>query len=124
MEEYIKAQTIKKLSYNNNIASQKNTLDEYEAKKAKLSLDNEENATKRLNQTSEHGQILNTINNMFERVTTKGKDLVSQNPFKDTPPLKDFSDMPALEKQAQVQLQIIKEFIQNFQTFQKQINTP
>ena len=55
MEEYIKAQTIKKLSYNNNIASQKNTLDEYEAKKAKLSLDNEENATKRLNQTSEHG---------------------------------------------------------------------
>ena len=49
MEEYIKAQTIKKLSYNNNIASQKNTLDEYEAKKAKLSLDTEENATKRLN---------------------------------------------------------------------------
>ena len=77
MEEYIKAQTIKKLSYNNNIAAQKNTLDEYETKKAKLSLDNEENATKRLNQTSEHGQILMTINNMFERVTTKGKDLVS-----------------------------------------------
>ena len=49
MEEYIKAQTIKKLSYNNNIAAQKNTLDEYETKKAKLSLDNEENATKRLN---------------------------------------------------------------------------
>ena len=65
-----------------------------------------------------------TINNMFERVTTKGKDLVSQNPFKDTPPLKDFQDLPAVEKQAQVQLQIIKEFIENFQTFQKAINTP
>lgn len=55
MEEYIKTQTIKKLSYNNNIGAQQKTLEDYESEKAKLSRDNEENTTNRLKKTSEHG---------------------------------------------------------------------
>ena len=68
-----------------------------------MTRDNEENTNHRLKKTSEHGQILMTINNMFERITQKSEkggagNLVAQNPFKDNPPLKDFGDIPALEK--------------------------
>ena len=114
MEEYIKTQTIKKLSYNNNIGAQQKALEDYEGEKAKLSRENEEKTDSRLKKTSEHGQILMTINNMFERVTTRGKDLVAQNPLKDSGPLKDFEDRSALERQAQIQLEVIHEFITNF----------
>ena len=56
---------------------------------------------------------------MFEKVTSekvsgKSGGLVAQNPFKDKGTLKDFSDIGELEKQAVVQLGIIKEFIENF----------
>ena len=90
--------TIKIVSNNNMIAQKKKNLEEFESEKAKMTRDNEENTNNRLKKTSEHGQIFMTINNMFERITQKGGALVAQNPFKDNPPLKDFGDIPALEK--------------------------
>ena len=83
MEEYIKTQTIKKLSYNNEIGLQTKTLEGYESEKAKLSRENEDKVNETLKKTSEHGQILMTINNMYERITQKGKALISKDPFKD-----------------------------------------
>ena len=83
MEEYIKTQTIKKLSYNNEIGLQTKTLEGYESEKAKLSRENEDKVNETLKKTSEHGQILMTINNMYERITSKGKALISNDPFKD-----------------------------------------
>ena len=49
-----------------------------------------------------------------EKVVGKNGGLVAQNPFKDKGTIKDFSDVGELEKQAVVQLGIIKEFIENF----------
>ena len=90
----------------------------FESQKAKMTRDNEENTSNRLKKTSEHGQILMTINNMFERVTLKGNALIAQNPLKDKGPLKDFNNESGeVEKIAEIQLGIIKEFIENFQTF-------
>ena len=83
MEKYIKEQTIKKLEYNNNIGTQQKTLEDFESEKAKLSRDNEENTTNRLKKTSEHGQILMTINNMYETIMKRGSPLIAQNVFKD-----------------------------------------
>ena len=122
MEEYIKTQTVRMLAFNNDIGIQQKNLENFESEKAKMTRDNEENTSNRLKKTSEHGQILMTINNMFERVTSKGGALIAQNPFKDRGPLKDFEDRGELEKQAEVQLGIIKEFIENFQTFQTRLN--
>jgi len=65
-----------------------------------------------------------TIDSLFVKVTTKGKDLIASNPNKDRPPLKDFNDLPECEKQADAQLEIIKEFVQNFQEFQARLNKP
>ena len=78
--------------------------------KAKLSRDNEENTTNRLKKTSEHGQILMTIDSLYIKVTSKGKDLIASN-YKDKPPLKDFNDLAECEKQADYQLKIIMEFV-------------
>lgn len=116
MEAYTKEQTTAKVTYNNKIGVQQKTLEDYENEKAKLSRDNEENTTNRLKKTSEHGQILMTIDSLFNKVAAKGKDLIASNPNKESS-LKDFNDLAECEKQADLQLEIIKEFVQNFQEF-------
>ena len=118
MEEYINDKTAAMLRQNNDIQIKQKQLEHFESQKAKMTRDNEENTSNRLKKTSEHGQILMTINNMFERVTSKGGALIAQNPLKDQGPLKDFNNESGeVEKTAEIQLGIIKEFIENFQTF-------
>ena len=124
MEAYTKEQTTAKVTQNNKIGVQQKLLEDYETEKAKLSRDNEENTTNRLKKTSEHGQILMTIDSLFIKVTGRGKDLIASNPNKDRPPLKDFNDLVECEKQADAQLKIIMEFVQNFQEFQNRLNKP
>ena len=123
MEEYINDKTAAMLRQNNDIQIKQKQLEQFESQKAKMTRDNEENTSNRLKKTSEHGQILMTINNMFERVTLKGNALIAQNPLKDKGPLKDFNNESGeVEKIAEIQLGIIKEFIENFQTFQQRLN--
>ena len=126
MENYTKEQTTAKVTYNNKIGVQQKTLEDFETIKQKLSRDNEENTSNRLKKTSEHGQILMTIDSLFQKVTLKGKDLIASNPFKDSgnrQPHRDFDNLVESEKQADDQLEIIKEFVQNFHTFQDRLNS-
>ena len=124
MEVYTKEQNTAKVTYNNKIGVQQKNLEDYETVKAKLSRDNEENTTNRLKKTSEHGQILMTIDSVFNKILLRSKDLIASNPNKDSPPLKDFNYSPEIEKQADAQLEIIKEYVQNFMEFCNRLNRP
>ena len=124
MEVYTKEQNTAKVTYNNKIGVQQKNLEDYETVKAKLSRDNEENTTNRLKKTSEHGQILMTIDSVFNKILLRSKDLIASNPNKDRPPLKDFNYSPEIEKQADAQLEIIKEYVQNFMEFCNRLNRP
>ena len=77
MEEYINDKTAAMLRQNNDIQIKQKQLEQFESQKAKMTRDNEENTSNRLKKTSEHGQILMTINNMFEKVTLKGGALIA-----------------------------------------------
>ena len=126
MEEYKKRNDIAKVSYTNKIGTQQKTLEEYETEKSKLSRDNEENTNNRLKKTSEHGQIIMTIDSLYNKVVhpLKGYPLVAHNPLKERAPLKDFNDLPECEKVADLQLETIKDFVQNFHSFVELLNKP
>lgn len=124
IEAFVKEQTTAKVTYNNKIGVQQKALEDFETEKSKLSKDNEENTNNRLKKTSEHGQIIMTIDSLFNKVASRGKDLIASNPYKERPPLKDFNDLGECEKQSDVQLEIIREFVQNFHHFCELLNKP
>lgn len=65
-----------------------------------------------------------TIDSLFNKVIDKERsDLIASNPNKDMPPLKDFNDLLKCEKQADQQLEIIKEFVENFTSFMNTLCT-
>jgi len=53
------------MTLNNKIAVKQSWLESIEDQKSKLMAESEENTTKKMRKTTEHGQILMTIDNLF-----------------------------------------------------------
>lgn len=67
--KYKKEQTNKMVKQGGNIATKQQMLEQYEAQKEKIIAFNEENSSKRMATTCEHGQILMTIDNLYAKIT-------------------------------------------------------
>ena len=67
--KYKKEQTNKMVKQGGNIATKQQMLEQYEAQKEKIIAFNEENSSKRMALTCEHGQILMTIDNLYAKIT-------------------------------------------------------
>ena len=66
MDEYKKEMNEKKVAATNKINVQKDIMEKAEMEKSALMVGNEEKTIQRLDKTNEHGQILMTINSLYE----------------------------------------------------------
>lgn len=97
------------------IAAKQQQLEQFESEKEKIIAFNEENSSKRMATTCEHGQILMTIDNLFVKVT---KDKNCHELYKINNPhelyQKNFDNIVESEATAIKQLEHLKGFTQNF----------
>ena len=73
MEVFKKQTGLQTLHYTNQIAEEQQQLQEIEADKARLMIGNEEKTEMRLKETNEHGIILMSIKNLFEKIGVKNE---------------------------------------------------
>ena len=64
---YAKEKTVQKVQFAGNIANKQTELEAIEQVKEEIQKSNEENRSKKLLKTCEHGQMLMTINNIYSR---------------------------------------------------------
>jgi hypothetical protein len=62
---YTKEKGTQAMTLNNKIAVKQSRLENLEDQKSKLMAESEENTSKKMRKTTEHGQILMTIDNLF-----------------------------------------------------------
>lgn len=63
--KFTKDKNTEKMTLNNKIATKQQRLEKIEDKKSKLMAESEENTSKKMQKTTEHGQILMTVDNLF-----------------------------------------------------------
>ena len=129
MDSYQKEMTDKMVNAANQINDRKEAYERAEEDKQALMVGNEEKTEKRLNKTNEHGQILMTINSIFNTLM-KERDASKESIVFAAPSLKNeqpshFNDIQTNEKFAvKHQLKTIKDFIDHFGTFWKNLKKP
>ena len=82
-----------KMTLNNKIATKQQDLEKIEDKKSRLMAESEENTSKKMQKTTEHGQILMTIDNLFNKCLARKELLVSSKDQQAKEGTKTFDDM-------------------------------
>ena len=70
-----------KMTLNNKIATKQQRLEKIEDLKGRLMAESEENTSKKMKKTTEHGQILMTIDNLFQKCLERKELIVSMKEF-------------------------------------------
>lgn len=121
---YKKDQTTKMVKQGGSIAAKQQQLEQYETEKERIIAFNEENSSKRMATTCEHGQILMTIDNLYVKVT---KDKNCHELYKIINPhelyQKNFDNIVESEATSIKQLEHIKGFTQNFDLLRNKLKT-
>lgn len=121
---YKKEQTTKMVKQGGSIASKQQQLEHFESEKERIIAFNEENSSKRMATTCEHGQILMTIDNLYVKVT---KDKNCHELYKINNPhelyQKNFDNIVESEATSIKQLEHIKGFTQNFDLLRIKLKT-
>lgn len=120
--KYKKEQTNKMVKQGGNIATKQQMLEQYEAQKEKIISFNEENSSKRMATTCEHGQILMTIDNLYAKVT-KNKNCHELNKINNPQDMlqKNFDKIDESEATTLKQLDHIKNFVVLFDIVKKEL---
>jgi hypothetical protein len=127
METYKKLMNEKKVAATNKINVQKDVMERSENEKAALMVGNEEKTVKRLDKTNEHGQILMTINSLYntllrEKEVSQDKAILMMISAKPDAP-RDFNNIALNERASLEYLKAIGEFIDVFQMFIGKMNS-
>ncbi len=78
---YTKEMNTMKMTLNNKIATKQQRLEKIEDLKGRLMAESEENTSKKMKKTTEHGQILMTIDNLFQKCLERKELIVSMKEF-------------------------------------------
>jgi hypothetical protein len=76
--------------------------------------ESEENTSKKMKKTAEHGQILMTVENLFQKCLKRKEMIISMKEFMEKDPPKNFDDMGLSGENAVAQLNIVKQCLENF----------
>lgn len=95
-------------------------MEKLEDKKNRMKAENEEVTSKKLKRTTEHGQILMSIDNIFRKCLLRPDLLSSMKEFK---PDSNFDDMHLSAKWAVDELTLIKQSLKNFITLNTALKT-
>ena len=117
-----KMMTIEKMTIYNQIAKQTQRLEEIEDKKSKILATSDEQTTKKLSKTTEHGQILMTIHNLYNKCLAKQRNMViTWKDIESTDLPKNFDDTAKSGEAALAQLSILLQWVQNFKILKEKI---
>ena len=116
--QYTKDMGSEKMTLNNRIAVQQQSLEELEDQKGRLMAESEENTSNKMKKTREHGQILMTIENLYRKCKQR-KELQTMAESKKTDSPKNFDNTKLRAENAVQQLIIINQTIQKFATLRQ-----
>ena len=119
---YTKEMNTMKMTLNNKIATKQQRLEKIEDLKGRLMAESEENTSKKMKKTTEHGQILMTIDNLFQKCLERKELIVSMKEFMQKDPPKNFDDMALSGENAISQLNIVKQCLENFAKLRKALD--
>ena len=126
IDNYQKTMTDKMVNATNRIGKATEAYEKAEEEKESLMVGNEEKTEKRLNQTNEHGQILMTINSLYETILkysdASSKAFIKPATVHNVPA--NFNLIDQNERAAIDQLGVISETITNFQLLAEKLKTP
>lgn len=94
-------------------------MEKIEEDKSKLLSQMDENTSKKMQKTTEHGRLLMSIDNLYNKCLKKEK-LLSKSKISDLP--KDFDEIQKRGKCALQQLEIIKSTTENFKELHAWLN--
>lgn len=101
-----------KIKLNNEISQRQQDLEKLEDQKSRAMAENQEVTTKKMKKTTEHGQILMSIDNLFQKCQAR-KELIISKEFMSSEP-RNFDNMHLSGTNAIGQLQVIKQCLENF----------
>ena len=81
-----------KMTLNNKIAKKQKKLEKIEEQKGHLLAESEDNTSKKMKKTTEHGQILMTIDNLYQKCQKRDM-FISRKEFTSGEQPKNFNDM-------------------------------
>lgn len=124
MAEYLEVKTTEIMTLNNNIAIKQKNFEKLEEEKNKLQAIIEESSTKKLDETSEVGQILMSIENLYNKCinrkradeSKKVRQAIQYTVSNDQEPLKNFNNIKKRGDLALVQLSLIENHMLDFQS--------
>ena len=114
--DYTKNMNTLKMTLNNKIATKQQRLEKIEDTKSRLMAESQENTSKKMKKTTEHGQILMTIDNLYQKCQQRKKMIISK--LEREPP-KNFDEMQQSGENSLAQLVIIKQCLENFINLKK-----
>ena len=103
-----------KIKLNNEISQRQQELEKLEDAKNRMMAENQDITTKKMKMTTEHGQILMTIDNLFQKCLQRKELIISMKEFMQNEPPENFDNMNLSGSNAIAQLQVIKQCLENF----------
>jgi hypothetical protein len=76
--------------------------------------ENQDITSKKMKRTTEHGQILMTIDNLFQKCLQRKELIISMKEFMQDEPPENFDNMSLSGSNAISELQVIKQCLENF----------
>jgi len=117
------------MTLNNEISKNSDLLKSIEVEKNQLASENEENASKKTQQTTEEGQIIMTINNIYKTLSARVVEslIISSGSGKDSKeddkprPAENFDALDKSEAMAKLQLEFIRDKLDALKDLVKEI---
>ena len=109
--------TTDKIKLNNEISQKQQQLEKLEDTKSRQVAENQEVTSKKMKQTTEHGQILMSIKNIFEKCRENARNaqlLISLKEYIPEEPPGNFDDMKMSGANAIAMLKVVKQGVENF----------
>jgi len=117
------------MTLNNEISKNSDLLKSIEVEKNQLASENEENASRKTQQTTEEGQIIMTINNIYKTLSARVVEslIISSGSGKDSKeddkpkPAENFDALDKSESMAKLQLEFIRDKLDALKDLVKEI---